>query len=370
VWEVSSIGLGGGSIAKVNLETKSVEVGPESAGALPGPACYDLGGENPTMTDADVVLKRIDPEYFLGGRRKLDARRAREAILDMIANPLGLDVEEAAIAILDKANELMAAEIKNMLDKLGKSPIDFVLFAFGGAGATHCCDIGERLGVPRIYTFPFSSTFGAFGTSMMDLMHIYMRYKSLPLAIGSNPVLNIEAFNDVVKREQENALRDMVGEGFKGEDIKWKLELEIKGELDGRSVLITSPKVLLNDLTDAQTILENYECERSKSGHGKASRNIQIEVFYLTSYCPLFKYEFQRQIIGGADPSHALKTEKAVLGAGWSPATKVYTKELLKCGNVVFGPAILESSDTTYVIPKGWRFSVDEYLNGVMERLK
>ncbi|MGA2315865.1 MAG: hydantoinase/oxoprolinase family protein [Thermodesulfobacteriota bacterium] len=370
VWEVSSIGLGGGSIAKVNLKTKSVEVGPESAGALPGPACYDLGGENPTVTDADVVLKRIDPEYFLGGKRKLNADRAREAILTMVANPLGLDVEGAAMAILNKADELMAAEIKNMLDKIGKSPIDFVLFAFGGAGATHCCDIGERLGVPRIYTFPFSSTFGAFGTSMMDLMHIYMCYKSLPLAMGGNAVLDIEAFNDVAKKEQENALRDMVGEGFKGEDIKWKLELEIKGELDRRSILITSPKVLLNNPADTQAILENYEQERSKLRHGKASRNIQIEVFYLTSYCPLFKYEFQRQIIGDADPSHALKTERAVLGTSWSPATKVYTKELLKCGNVVFGPAILESSDTTYVIPKGWQFSVDEYLNGVIGRLK
>jgi N-methylhydantoinase A/acetophenone carboxylase len=322
------------------------------------------------MTDADVVLKRIDPEYFLGGKRKLNADRAREAILTMVAKPLGLDVEEAAIAILDKANELMAAEIKKMLDKIGKSPIDFVLFAFGGAGATHCCDIGERLGVPRIYTFPFSSTFGAFGTSMMDLMHIYMRYKSLPLAMGGNAVLDIEAFNDVVKKEQENALRDMLGEGFKGEDIKWKLEVEIKGELDQRSILITSPKVLLNNPADAQAILENYEQERSKLRHGKANRNIQIEVFYLTSYCPLFKYEFQRQIIGDAAPSHALKTERAVLGTSWSPATKVYTKELLKCGNVVSGPAILESSDTTYVIPKGWQFSVDEYLNGVIGRLK
>jgi N-methylhydantoinase A/acetophenone carboxylase len=197
-----------------------------------------------------------------------------------------------------------------------------------------------------------------------------MCYKSLPLAMGGNAVLDIEAFNDVVKKEQENALRDMLGEGFKGEDIKWKLELEIKGELDRRSILITSPKVLLNNPADAQAILENYEQERSKLIHGKANRNIQIEVFYLTSYCPLFKYEFQRQIIGDADPRHALKTERAVLGTSWSPATKVYTKELLKCGNVVFGPAILESSDTTYVIPKGWQFSVDEYLNGVIGRLK
>jgi N-methylhydantoinase A/oxoprolinase/acetone carboxylase beta subunit len=205
---------------------------------------------------------------------------------------------------------------------------------------------------------------------MMDLMHIYMRYKSLPLAMGGNAVLDIEAFNDVVKKEQENALRDMLGEGFKGEDIKWKLEVEIKGELDQRSILITSPKVLLNNLADAQAILENYEQERSKLRHGKANRNIQIEVFYLTSYCPLFKYEFQRQMMGDADPNHALKTERAVLGTSWLPATKVYTKELLKCGNVVLGPAILESSDTTYVIPKGWQFSVDEYLNGVIGRLK
>ncbi|MFX0197990.1 MAG: hydantoinase/oxoprolinase family protein [Candidatus Hodarchaeota archaeon] len=365
--EVHSIGLGGGSIAKVNLETKSIEVGPESAGAIPGPACYDLGGENPTVTDADVVLGIIDPGYFLGGRRKLNAEKARAAI-DLVARPLGLSPEEVASKIADTIAELGATEIEKEIKRIGKSTSDFVLFAVGGAGPTHCCDIAEKLGISKIYTFPFASTFGAFGTSLVDVRHTYTHYERLPLAKKGKVVLDIESFNSVVREEQAKGLRDMIGEGFAKEQLTHRLKLEISE--DGREpLLITSPKVLLDSIADGEGVLESYKREKERLGlQKKVGKEVMIEVFYVSCSCPVFKYEFPRYIPREPDPSGAFKTERPVIGKDWPAKTKVYNAELLKCGNIVPGPAILEAFGSTYVIPKGWRFRLDEFLNRVIEK--
>ena len=365
VMEVHSIGLGGGSIVKVSLERKSIEVGPESAGALPGPACYDLGGENPTVTDADVVLGIIDPGYFLGGRRKLNAEKAR-AVIDLVARPLGLSPEEAALEIADKMAELGAKEIEKEIKRIGKSTSDFVLFASGGAGPTHCCDIAKKAGISKVYTFPFSSTFGAFGTSLIDVRHTYTHYKRLPLAIKRKLVLDIESFNSAVREEQRKCLRDISGEGFSQKEITYGLELEISE--DGREpLLITSPKVLLSSIADGEAILERYERQKVRRRLlSEVGKEVMIEVLHVSSSCPVFKYEFPQYIARGSDPSSAFKTERAVTGKDWPPKIKVYDVELLKSGNIVPGPAILEATGSTYVIPKGWRFRVDEFLNGVI----
>ncbi len=371
VFEVSSIGLGGGSIAKPDLEKRKIEVGPESAGALPGPACYDLGGEHATVTDANLVLNRLNPDYFLGGTRILNKESAYDVIRSKVAEPLDMSVEEAAYQIVERAAELGAESTRQMIGRLGKSPADFIMFAYGGAGGAHCCEIAERLGISKIYSFPFSSTFGAFGTSMMDLTHIYMRHMNIPLVEKGKTALNIDAFNSVIKEEQEKAYRDMIGEGFKREDVSWELDLEIGEGEDGQRILVHSPGILADSESDAEAILRSYEAEKTRrGGAGRAGKNAQIEVFYLKACCPLFKYEFPRYPVGSTEPVEALKYEKAVYGKGWSTTTKVYTSELLGCGNIVPGPAILESKDTTFAVPEGWRFRMDEYLNGLIEKEK
>src|SRR3984957_1158761 len=175
-----SIGAGGGSIASINpLLQNQLQVGPRSAGSIPGPACFSLGGTEPTVTDADVVLGYINPGYYSGGRMKLDENRAIAAVRDKIAKPFGISVEEAAMLIRKIVNGNMASAIMKEVHLRGYSPEDFILFVGGGAGATHA--EGYKADIKKAVTFPFSPVFCAFGSSTMDIMHVYEVSKKLTL---------------------------------------------------------------------------------------------------------------------------------------------------------------------------------------------
>ena len=175
-----SIGAGGGSIAYVNkLLENRVQVGPRSAGSIPGPACFNLGGTNPTVTDADVVLGYLNPEYYFGGKMRLDKNRAIQSVREKIAKPLGIGVEEAAVIIRKIVNGNMASAIMKEVHLRGHSPEDFILFVGGGAGPTHA--EGYKADIPKAVTFAFSPVFCAFGSSTMDIMHVYEVSKKLTL---------------------------------------------------------------------------------------------------------------------------------------------------------------------------------------------
>src|SRR6516165_4471702 len=154
--DVESIGAGGGTVARVDKVTGRLLVGPDSAGADPGPVCYGMGGTQVTVTDANVVLGYIDPDYFLGGRRKLDRRAAGDAIERQIAAPLGLSTIEAAAGIYGVINSKMSDLIRRQVVRSGTTPEDYVMYAFGGAGPAHAAAYGADLGVRKIYVFPMS----------------------------------------------------------------------------------------------------------------------------------------------------------------------------------------------------------------------
>ena len=177
--EVLSIGAGGGSIAWLNpVLGNRLEVGPQSAGAVPGPACYDKGGREPTITDADVVLGYLNPTYFHGGRTNLNKENAVYAV-KKIADPLGLKVEEAALLIKKVVDSNMGDVITRITTLRGYEPKNFICFAYGGAGATHCCGYAFRAGIEKVVVFPFSSVFSAYGSSVTDLVHVHEQSKRL-----------------------------------------------------------------------------------------------------------------------------------------------------------------------------------------------
>ena len=182
ILDTRSIGSGGGSIAPVNpLLDNRLEVGPESAGSIPGPAAYDQGGREPTVTDADLVLGYLSPERFHGGQLKLNRRRAERAIRDRIAEPLGIEVDEAALLIKRIIDAKMGAEIYKETVLKGYDPREFVIFAAGGAGPAHCCGYAEAAAMREVVVFPFSSTFCAYGSSTMDVLHVYERSRHFTL---------------------------------------------------------------------------------------------------------------------------------------------------------------------------------------------
>ncbi len=223
-----SIGAGGGSIASVNkLLENRVQVGPRSAGSIPGPACFNLGGTEPTVTDADVVLGYLNPEYYFGGKMRLDKNRATQAVREKIAKPLGIGVEEAAVIIRKIVNGNMASAIMKEVHLRGHSPEDFILFVGGGAGPTHA--EGYKADIPKAVTFAFSPVFCAFGSSTMDIMHVYEVSKKLTLMEPRTQQITNEftTFNETVESLIEQARRDLTGDGLNLNDASFVLELDM-----------------------------------------------------------------------------------------------------------------------------------------------
>ncbi|MDY7038293.1 MAG: hydantoinase/oxoprolinase family protein, partial [Thermodesulfobacteriota bacterium] len=200
--ETRSIGAGGGSIARVNeMLGNRLEVGPLGAGSMPGPVAYDQGGAEPTVTDADLVLGYLNPDYYHGGRMILDKDKAEEAIREKIARPRQIDVVEAAFLIKKLVDANMGDVILKETLLKGYDPGDFILFAYGGAGATHCCGYGPYAGIDKMIIFPFSSVFCAYGSSTMDIIHIYEQSRRMPMMapITGEYILDTDAFNKAVQ---------------------------------------------------------------------------------------------------------------------------------------------------------------------------
>ncbi len=377
---VSSTGSGGGSIASVNTNSKEIQVGPESAGAVPGPACYGLGGNRATVTDADVVLGYIDPDYFLGGRRELDKNSSYNVIKDQIADPLGISVEKAAYKIKEVLEFNSSEAVRRVIEKKGKHPQEFSVFAFGGASGLHCCGIADYAGTPkRIYTFPTNSVFSACGLSTMDVVHTYETRKKVILRSAANIYLeDLEKFNDVVGKMEKVAYRDMRGEGFPAEAVQFDLEMEISSgkhtEMIGfPQILLKSAKdvqdisrLFLRSAKDVQTVCDTFTQQCSEV---LPKENITVNVFKLRAICPVTHYRPAVYPSKGENAGKALKGKRPAFWGEGFKETNVYDRMRLESGNVVEGPAIIEDDDSTYLIPEGRKYRVDEYLSGIIEKI-
>jgi N-methylhydantoinase A/acetophenone carboxylase len=254
-----SVGAGGGSIASVTQGR--LAVGPRSAGSMPGPVCYDLGGTEPTVTDADVVLGYINPDTYYGGRMPLNKAKAEKAIRDKVAQPLGLETIEAAALIRRVVDENMAGAIKREVHMRGYHPEDFVLFAFGGAGPTHMN--GLRGDVPKAVMFPAAPVFCAMGSSIMDIVHMYEQSRRMIFMepMSEKLVVDPDAFNAVVEDLIGRARADLASEGLNVEDAQYSLELDM---LYGGQVNLkraSSPRLRIDGADDAKAIYDAFERE-------------------------------------------------------------------------------------------------------------
>ena len=377
VLETRSIGAGGGSIAWLNpVMGNRLEVGPQGAGSMPGPASYNLGGTEPTVTDADIILGYINPEYYHGGRMKLDKGKAASAIREKIAQPLGIDVEEAALLIKKIVDANMGDTIAKETFLRGYKPDDFILFAFGGAGPTHCCGYGPYAGINKIVVFPFSPVFCAYGSSTMDILHLYEQSLRLPLlAPGSMiPFSDYDVFNNTVKSLQEKAIKDITDEGFTVDSIKFGLEIEAKygGQLN--ILRFMSPLLFINNDADVRAVYQAFEDEYCKvynrisafpqGGVDVLNLILRATVDYPKPKLPTYPLAKETPDTG------ALKGKREAYWTEYGAfrPTPVYEAKLLKHGNTINGEAIIEAEDTTIVLTPGYRLSVDKYLNFIIEK--
>ncbi len=377
VLETRSIGAGGGSIAWLNpVMGNRLEVGPRGAGSMPGPASYNLGGTEPTVTDTDIILGYINPDYYHGGRMKLSKEKAASAIKEKIAEPLGIEVEEAALLIKKIVDANMGDTIAKETFLRGYKPDDFILFAFGGAGPTHCCGYGPHAGINKIIVFPFSPVFCAYGSSTMDVLHLYEHSLRLPLlAAGSmSPFSDYDVFNNTVKNLQEKAIKDITDEGFAFDSIKFGLEIEAKygGQLN--ILRFMSPLLFINSEDDIKMLYQAFEDEYCRvynriSAYPQGGVDVLNIILRATVDYP--KPKLPSYPFTGEKPDHdALKGKREAYWIEYNGfrTTPVYEAKQLKHGNKIEGEAIIEAENTTIVLTPGYLLIVDKYHNFIIEK--
>lgn len=368
-----SIGAGGGSIAWLNeMLGNRLEVGPQSAGSYPGPVCYDQGGEDPTVTDADLVLGYLDPDFYFGGRMLLNKAKAQEAIKTRIADPLGVSVQDAALLIRKIVDNNMGAAIRKEINLRGYDPKDFVLFAFGGGGPTHVAGyMGE---LPESVIFPFSPVFSALGSSVMDIKHIYERSKRYMLMEPGTRQFSkdYEEFNSVVMDLIEQAKKELSGEGLPVDKAVFQLELDMLYGGQVHRKRSSSPVLLVKSEGDIKAVYDAFEKEFSETFSPLVVHpegGVYVESFVVTASIPAEKPVLPFHELEGPDPSAAKKgIRECYWGNGNVEKTPIYTYDELKAGNEIPGPAILEAEYTTVVIPPGFVCSLDQHLFGRIRR--
>jgi N-methylhydantoinase A/oxoprolinase/acetone carboxylase beta subunit len=371
--QTTTMGAGGGSIAWINdLLGGRLEVGPRSAGSYPGPVCYDLGGTEPTVTDADVVLGYIAPDGYFGGKMPLDRDKAVEAVRTRIAEPLGVSVDEAAALIRRIVEQNMASAIKREVHLRGYHPEDFALFAFGGGGPTHVA--GYRADVPTAVIFPQAPVFSALGSSVMDIMHVYEQSRRMPFMapMTEQIVIDRDAYNAVVDELMTKARTDLEAEGLGGAEVLFSVELDM---LYGGLVhvkRVSSPVLRLENEDDARRVYEAFEKEFSEafSPHvvnkpgGAYLDGIVLKATVVTEKMALPVHELQ-----AGDPSAARTGSRSAYWPelGERVETDVFAFDSLQPGNTVAGPGIVEMEFSTIVVPPGQQLRIDQHGLGILE---
>jgi N-methylhydantoinase A len=354
--DLQAIGAGGGSLARVQPETRTMTVGPDSAGAFPGPVCYSRGGTVPTVTDAQLVLGYLDPDNFAGGSMKLDKESATKAVAELGAR-IGMTAMQCAAGICRIVELQMADVIRKVTVEKGFDPRDFVLFAFGGAGPAHAGVFAAELGVRKV-VIPqrkAASTWCAFGAAAADVLHIFERTEIMPTPVAAARVNR----NLDLLEKQAKALMASEGIAAARQRFEFSLDVRHKGQINEVEVLLPYGRVPSNYEPGLRAMFTGrYE---KLYGRGSALAGAQLEIVVcrlraraLTPRPKLVKAKTGSKGI----PRDAARKPRPIQ---WEKVRKtpVYDGEKLAIGNRVKGPAIVETSDTTVVVHPGRTLSVD-----------
>ncbi|MFL6570294.1 MAG: hydantoinase/oxoprolinase family protein, partial [Burkholderiales bacterium] len=354
--DLQAIGAGGGSLARVQPEARTMTVGPDSAGAFPGPVCYSRGGTVPTVTDAQLVLGYLDPDNFAGGRMKLDKESATQAIAELGAK-IGMTAMQCAAGICRIVELQMADLIRKVTVEKGFDPRDFVLFAFGGAGPAHAGVFAHELGVRKIIIpqRKAASTWCAFGAAAADVLHIFEHTEIMPTPVAA---ARVNRNLDLLEKQAKTL---MASEGIAAARQRFEFSLDVRhtGQINEVELLLPWRRVEANYEPSLRRIfVGRYE---KLYGRGSALAGAQLEIVVcrlraraLTPRPKLVKAKNGSKAI----PRDAVLRPRPIQ---WERVRKtpVYDGEQLAIGNRVKGPAIVETSDTTVVVHPGRTLSVD-----------
>jgi N-methylhydantoinase A len=355
--DINTVSAGGGTIAKVD-RLGILEVGPESAGAVPGPACYGRGGCEPTITDCNLVLGALSENNFLGGRMRLAAAKARTALEERIARPLDMDVAAAAEGIIRIIDVKMEEAIKAISTMRGHDLRDFMLLAFGGAGPLHAGRIARDLGMAGIIIPLFPGVYSAIGLLMSDVKHDYVQSRLTPLA-----ELSPDDVNGLFDQLQTQALKELGSDGFESNQIRVECALDLRYAGQGYEITLTCPDgaITAKGLSGLRKAFD--EQHRSLFGHSAPEEPVEVVSYRVRGLGLVPPVELPKFKRTGATLADALHETRKVRFGGQTIECPAYQREKLDVGLIVVGPAVLDQFDCTTVLCPGQVAQVDEWKN-------
>ena len=357
--DISTIGAGGGSIGWVD-SGGILKVGPQSAGAYPGPACYMQGGENATITDARVVLGHLNNEALLAGRLPIDAKLSFEAV-QKLADRIGMDVYETARGIVSVSNANIIREIKNVTVEKGYNPSDFCLVPFGGSGPLHAAELIEEMMIVKSLIPKAPGLLAAYGLLTEDMRRDFVQTHVMNCEGGFYQVLNAE-----FRRLEDQAEAWFDKEGINKD--KRRLEYFLDMRYQGQNHEIRVP-FEFDDSSSEDSVRKAFTDAYERLYSFSSDDMVQIVNFGLSAIGDIIYPAVTEDEYRGEECSSAITGERKVyIGNGSFEDYKVYDRDLLGNGNIVHGPAIVEQMDSTTIIPKGMKGTVDKNLNIMLER--
>ncbi|MCG9131951.1 hydantoinase/oxoprolinase family protein [Candidatus Poribacteria bacterium] len=370
--DIHTVGAGGGSIATVDTGG-ALRVGPESAGAAPGPICYGNNGEDITVTDANLFLGRIAATQFLGGAMSLDVDKTNTHI-EKFATQLGIPPRQAADGILKVANAAMERAIKVISVERGFDTRDFTLVSFGGAGGLHAAFMAENLGIGTVLIPPNGGLLSAYGMLFADVVKDYSQTLLLKFQTGSETLLETldAGFNELLTRAEN----EMEAEGFTPDQLKIERSLDIRYEGQSYELNIPFPAQLASwklakqkTETGAHALIQKFHAVHDQRfGYARTDAPVEIVNLRLTATGETDKLPIRPLPLADADPSEAFIVQNGVVFEGEALRTDFYRREMLQPGNQITGPAIVTEFSATTVIPPNFSAVVDAYQNLVLTR--
>lgn len=364
---LDTIGAGAGMILKVDPLTKKISLGPESAGADPGPICFDRGGTEPTIADCDAILGRLNPDYFLGGKVKLDVAKATRIFKEKCADVLGVDMREAAEGMIEMLEQDANNALRRVISGQGIHPSEFTLLSYGGSGPLHLAGCSRGIGFRDIITFQFAAAFSAFGCTTADYMrrHSISTQIDIPSAADDDVLAAMGARVTAHWADLERAaMAEMIADGHAREKIVIRpfLMMRYTGQLE--DVEVPSPLIAASSPEEMLAVIAEFEAVYAKVNH-RVSRYGQagysITELGLTATAEKVKPTLVKRALGKSDPAEAHKGwRQAYIGGRWHNAD-LYEMDLLQPGHEVRGPAIIEHPATTLVIHPKDRVFLDEW---------
>jgi N-methylhydantoinase A len=358
--DINTGGAGGGSIAWVD-SLGLLRVGPRSAGGNPGPACYGRGGTEPTVTDADLLLGYIPADYFLGGEVALDPDRS-EAAMKSVADELGMSTVQAAEAVRTTVDAYMADKITEVATRRGIDLRDFALVAGGGAGPVHAATIADLLEIPRVIIPPLASTYSAFGMFAMDVGRNYARSY-----IARSEDLDLDRINTLYQEMEADAFEGFAELGVDAADVSLKRTADMRYRGQFHEVEVSFP---VGDVTtDAvdEAIANFHARHHELYTFNMPWQGVQFLTFRLRATTPRASFELKPAEAESVEDA-ALKRTRTCRWRGDDVETPVYEGARLRSGDEFDGPAIIEETTTTVVIPPRYSCSVDRYRNYILTR--